>query len=190
MMIPYLERTISFGPNQFAYREKRGARDALAFLVIEWIQQINRRGKVGVYASDVSRAFDRVSTSRIMAKLRAKGVHHRLLALIESWLQPRRAKVVVGGEYSAVFLLVNMLFQGTVLGPTLWNLFFEDSRVPINSVKFIEAVFADDLNAYRMYAGNVRNSTILRHSKECQTRLHAWGSANQVVFDETKESFW
>ena len=34
---PFLERTGAFGYNQFAYREKRGARDALALLVMQWI---------------------------------------------------------------------------------------------------------------------------------------------------------
>ena len=35
---PYLERTIGFGPNQFAYRAKRGARDAIALLMMEWAE--------------------------------------------------------------------------------------------------------------------------------------------------------
>ena len=42
-----------------------------------------------------------------------------------------------------------MVYQGTVLGPTLWNLFFEDARAAINEVFFTEYVFADDLNAFR-----------------------------------------
>ena len=46
LMEPYLERTVGFGPNQFAYRAKRGARDALALLTMEWISQLNRRGKI------------------------------------------------------------------------------------------------------------------------------------------------
>ena len=46
LLEPYLERTVGFGPNQFAYRAKRGARDAIALLTIEWISQINRRGKI------------------------------------------------------------------------------------------------------------------------------------------------
>ena len=132
-------------------------------LTIEWIAQINRRGKVAVYLSDVSGAFDRVDSKRLMAKLRAKGVNTKLLRLIESWLRERRAKVIVGGEFSKEFALLNMVFQGTVLGPSLWNAFFEDARNPINAQRFIEIVFADDLNAYKNYPRKARNSNIFKH---------------------------
>ena len=141
--------TVQFGKNQFAYSKGKGARDALAFLLIEWISTFNARGKVIVYNSDVSGAFDRVSVARLLNKLRNKGFHPRLIALIAPWLEKRRAKIIVGGATSEEIELWNMLFQGTVLGPTLWNLFFEDSRVPITKAKFKEIVFADDLNAYK-----------------------------------------
>ena len=56
MLQPYLENTLSFGENQFAYREKRGARDVLALLMINWLSVLDRRGKVAFYCSDVSGA--------------------------------------------------------------------------------------------------------------------------------------
>ena len=64
LLDPYLERTIAYGENKFAYRKQRGARDALALLVIEWILTLNSRGKVAVYCSDVAGAFDRVKATR------------------------------------------------------------------------------------------------------------------------------
>ena len=64
LMEPFLETTVGDGPNQFAHRKKKGARDALALLTIEWIAQINRRGKIALYSSDVSGAFDRVDSGR------------------------------------------------------------------------------------------------------------------------------
>ena len=57
---PLLERMDAFGGNQFAYRKARGAQDAMAFLVLEWISAFNNREKVVVYCSDVAGAFDRV----------------------------------------------------------------------------------------------------------------------------------
>ena len=64
MLDPYLERSLGYGENQFAYRKKRGCRDALALLVMQWIQVLNARGKVAVYCSDVSGAFNRVRAER------------------------------------------------------------------------------------------------------------------------------
>ena len=85
--------------------------------------------------------------------------------------------------------LWNMIFQGTVIGPMLWNLFFEDSRVPITDAGFREITFADDLNAFKCVARSVRNSTGMRHAKKCQEKLHKWGGANRVTFDSVKENF-
>ena len=44
------------------------------------------------------------------------------------------AQVVVGGAYSVQADLANMVYQGTVWGPPLWNVFFEDARWAINEV--------------------------------------------------------
>ena len=106
---------------------------------MEWILTINSRGKIAVYCSDVAGAFDRVKTRRLVDKMRLKGVHPQLVRLIESWLRQRRANVIVGGEASIEFILRNMIYQGTVLGPILWNVFFEEARV-ISVIK-LESLF-------------------------------------------------
>ena len=84
--------------------------------------------------------------------------------------------------------LSNMVYQGTVSGPILWNLFFEDARLAINECFFIEVVYADDLNAYRIFSSACHNDIIIVSLKSCQQELHAWGAANQVAFDAAKES--
>ena len=50
------------GRTQFAYRPLVGARGALALLVLSWLRELGRCKKIGVFLSDVSGAFDRVST--------------------------------------------------------------------------------------------------------------------------------
>jgi hypothetical protein len=81
-----------------------------------------------------------------------------------------------------------MIFQGTVLGPMLWNCFYADAKVAVRSVDFEEIVFADDLNAMREHSGNASNAEILAGVEKCQSALHEWGKANSVVFDASKES--
>ena len=118
---PHISRTVAFGPNQFAHTKCRGARDALAYLTMSWLLALNRRKKVAVNCADVSGAFDRVRADRLLEKLRCKGVHPTMVALTESWLQQRTAHVVVEGQFSDQMVLKNMVFQGTVLGPSLWT---------------------------------------------------------------------
>ena len=106
-----------------------------------------------------------------------------------SWLEDRIAKVAVGGQFSDEFDLMNQVSQGTVLGPILWNVFFEDSYPPIRESGFTEVTFVDKLNAWKEFSAASRNSTIMKRAKNCQMALHTWGEANQVTFEPTKESF-
>ena len=126
--VPYLNTSGHFGCNQFGYQKERGARDALAFLVLDWIMSINKRRKVGVYCSDVSGAFDKVEKTRMVRKLRATGLHESLIAIFESWLRTRPANVIVSGDKSETIDLANMVFQGTVWGCICLNAFFHDSK--------------------------------------------------------------
>jgi hypothetical protein len=188
MFMPFLILNATFGPNQFAYTLERGARDALAHMALEWIAALAKGRKIGVYCSDVSGAFDRVKVERLAAKLKAKGLHPTIVDAMVSWLRKRTAHVVVGGEKSEGFNLIDMVFQGTVWGPTLWNIFYEDARHAINDIFFKEVVYADDLNAYRVFASTFSNLDVLKSASMCQAELHAWGRANQVAFDPKKES--
>ena len=177
-----------FGPNQFAYSPGKGARDALAVMVLTWLEGFWWHRKFGLYCSDVSGAFDKVDAGRLEGKLRAKGFRQDIRRVITSWLRKRRARVVVGGARSNVMELINQVFQGTVWGPTLWNLFFEDARFALEILEFVAMVFADDLNAYRAFPGDLDNSFIMSEIDYAQEILHRWGAANRVEFDPGKES--
>ena len=187
IFVPVLTKEISIGPNQFAYTKARGSRDALAYLMLTWIQGFKEKARFALYMSDVSGAFDRVFMERMMIKLHARKVPEDILSVLRSWLEARWAEVVVGGYKSLRYMLQNMVFQGTVWGPILWNVFYEDARKAIRACSFTEIVFADDLNAFRKYDAAVNNNIILTDMDSCQKNLHAWGNANCVLFDKGKE---
>ena len=86
---------------------------------------------MGLYCSDVSGAFDRVATDRLLKKLEARGVQGRVLKLLGSWLQERRAVVVVDAQRSSEAVLQNMVCQGTVWEAPLWNTYFCDSQTAV-----------------------------------------------------------
>ena len=131
-------------------------------LTAVWIEAIAAGKKVAIYCSDVSGAFDRVKMERLVAKLHAKKIHPQIIVVLESWLRQRTAHVIVGGKQSDEMTLRNMVFQGTVIGPDLWNLFFEDARLAINEWHYTEVAYADDLNAYRVFNGLSDNTDLLK----------------------------
>ena len=186
--LPFLEKTQAYGPNQFAYRKKRGCRDLLALNLLDWTWNLHNGRKVALYCSDVSGAFDRVDTDRLLEKLQRKGLKGELLAVVRSWLGERTAQVVVDGAFSDEATLKNSVYQGTVWGPPLWNVFFADARVPILQAGFTDAFFADDLNCFKSFDGKCPNKVLSEAMEECQEALHRWGAANKVQFDSSKES--
>ena len=179
---------ISIGPNQFAYLAGCESRDAVAYLMLIWLKGFQEKCRFALYMSDVSGAFDRVSADRLLEKLQARKVPDDLLKVFASWLEARRAEVVVCGKRSLQYCLKDMVFQGTVFGPTLWNVFYGDSKASINACDYIEIVFADDLNAFRKFSHGETDDELFLDMRKFQTGLHEWGRANRVLFDASKES--
>ena len=111
LWIPHVSKSLSMGENQFAYRKERGARGALALLMLTWLDAFRRRKRVGVYCSDVSGAFDRVDCKRMEQKLKARRIPDPMTRILSSWLSKRQAQVVVEGASSECMDLMNMLYQ-------------------------------------------------------------------------------
>ena len=116
----------AFGINQWAFCKRRSARDLSTLLVSKWIYSICRGMKVGFFLSDISAAFDRVFKCYLMSKLYTAGIGDMYLRFLGSYLEARVGRVSVEGVFSELFVLADTVFQGTVLGPTLWNFFFAD----------------------------------------------------------------
>ena len=83
--------------------------------------------------------------------------------------------------------LSNTVFQGTVLGPTLWNTFFADVCTPASSTGGRESIFADDSNVFQVFARTCPIEDIYTSLQTCRARVHDWGRNNRVIFDVTKE---
>ena len=122
----------------------------IAYLVMSWLLAFASNQKIALYCSDVSGAFDRVK-SRLMEKLRSAGLHPKLVRVLDSWLKDRRANVVIGGSMSQPIFMRDMVYQGTVLGPLLWNIFFKDASDALRIAGFSEMSYANNLSGSLEY---------------------------------------
>ena len=82
-----------------------------------------------------------------------------------------------------------MVFQGTVFGPALWNIFFADVHGPAEDTGAKENKFADDLSTMQAYHKHVSNEEIIGDLDACQASVHGWFVRNRVTFDPAKEEF-
>lgn len=70
-----------------------------------------------MYLSDISGAFDKVNRALVIGNLSQLGVRSIFLDFLNAYLL---------GALSEVLVLLDMIFQGTVVGTPLWNNFSVD----------------------------------------------------------------
>ena len=125
----------------------------------------------------------------MIGKLSRLGLPDTFLDFLNSFLLTREGVVTVEGAKSEAMILSDMVFQGTVLGPMLWNSFFGDVAIEVPEGQQIMNLFADDLTAEIYHPQCSNPATVMEELREIQTRTHAWGVRNQVTFDASKEFF-
>ena len=100
-------------------------------------QAIDRGNEVRVIFLDISKAFDKVWHKGLLYKLYLSGISGPLLSWFNSYLQDRKQRVMINGQYSELSNINAGVPQGSVLGPLLF-LFFNDLT---NEVQFCQIRF-------------------------------------------------
>ena len=139
------------------------------------------------YLSDISGAFDKVFKPYLLAKLQRAGVGEIYLKFLDSYLAPRYGQVLVQGSASERFPIDDSVYQGTVLGPPLWNTFFADVNDAARSSGGSEEMFADDLSVFQIFDLDQPTAECEAILNKCKTNVHKWGKTNRVSFDASKE---
>ena len=73
--------------------------------------------------TDLSKAFDCILHDLLIAKLHAYGVEMKSLRFLYSYLNGREQRVKINDKYSSFEEILFGAPQGSVLGPSLFNIF-------------------------------------------------------------------
>ncbi|CAF0704299.1 unnamed protein product [Brachionus calyciflorus] len=112
----------------------------------EGLAAFNRNKKLGAIFIDIEKAFDKVWHSGLLFKLDKMRIPDILGKWLKNYLYKRCFMVRVGGFLSTKKLIENGVPQGSVLGPLLFNLFFNDITEVDSQID--KALFADDISAW------------------------------------------
>ena len=132
--------------NQFGFRKYHSTSHAVNYSVNKIRHSIeNRKHVIGLFI-DLSKAFDTIDHTKLMAKLENYGIRGKCYQLLGSYLDCRQQYTTFLGENSKLFEIIYGVPQGSVLGPLLFLIYINDI---INSTKDGHFVlFADDTNIY------------------------------------------
>ena len=163
-LVNYLE-SIGF----FHYRQDgfRRGHSTIHNLLEFWqflVKLMSTYGAVDVIYADTSAAFDRLSHGKLLDKLfHSCGVYGKPWYWVKSWTTKRRQFVFWNGESSQEFDVSSSCMQGSSLGTTLWNIYFNEvcecietwiEELEIEGCTFF--VYADDVKIlYFPSASNV-----------------------------------
>ncbi|KAL1446530.1 hypothetical protein WDU94_005624 [Cyamophila willieti] len=97
--------------------------------------------------TDVAKAFDRVDSRLLIAKLKSYGIGESFLRWLSDYLCGRTQQVRLGNSLSSSIDVLSGVGQGSHIGPLLFSLFFNDLPDVICHSSIL--MFADDVKLYK-----------------------------------------
>lgn len=151
------------------------------------------QGKTLILALDFTDAFCRITQSSISKELRCRAVPEYLVRWIEAFLTDRTFKAVINGTRSSLRKTEVGVPQGSILGPTLWNLVMDtlltllEAKMPSSAgvgVKLGAGAYADDLT---LCATHHIPATAAKSLEKWSSHVASWAQAEGISIS-TKSS--
>ena len=105
-----------FSPYLCGFRKKHNAQYSLLKMIENWKKQLDNGEKVGVIFMDLSKAFDTINHSLLLAKLKAYGFSNQALSLLQSYLCNRFQRSIINASFSSWNMVITRVPQGSILG--------------------------------------------------------------------------
>lgn len=177
MMVPrLLPGGLTCHPRQFGFTQGRSAIDA-ALSIRKRSQNSEAKYVLGIFL-DISGAFDNAWWPILMLKLKLRGCYSNIYKMLIEYFQNGTVELHLG-QATLSKKLTKGCPQGSVLGPYLWNVGFDDFlTIPVPDNCQITA-YADD--GLLLIESNTR-AQVERKAEACLTLVEEWGKRNKLDF--------
>ena len=179
---------------QSAYRKNHSCETSLVKLVNDILWNMDRQLVTSIVILDLSTAFDTVDHDLLLDVLEARfGITGTARKWYESYLKPRRFRVVVGKEESQPRQLDYSVPQGSIQGAFLFVAYASTLDEIVDSTKLELNGFADDHSVRRAF-----KPSKLDHKDELETiaiieqsmlEIKSWMDQVRLKMNESKTEF-
>ena len=170
-LMEYLFNNNLFAKEQHGFISQRSTLTQLLTCNEMWLQQLEQKKFLDILYIDLAKAFDSVSHSKLLIKLRAYGIDGYLFSWFEQFLCERYQNVRLGDVESDWLPVVSGVPQGSVLGPTLFLLFINDITDIVSFSSLM--IYADDTKMTSVF--DKYSASKLQHDIDRLTQwLNTW----------------
>ena len=150
-------------------------------MIETWKKHLNKGEKKEIILMDLSKAFDTINHSLLLAKLDAYGFSRTSLKLMQSYLCNRQQRISINGSFSDWIELMAGVPQGSILGPLLFNIFLNDIFIFISKCNLCNYA-----NGNTLFSTGKDLNRIRRNLEMELMILHQWFHENHMTLNPGK----
>ena len=174
-IVAHLEANNLMCKAQHGFLKKRSTTTNLMELMGDLVENFNKKASSIVAYVDFKKAFDKVSITKLLHKIKNMGIGGKLLCCLASLLENRSQRVKVAGNLSESKHVSSGVPQGSVLGPVLFLIYINDLPASLPAA-VTPKIFADDFKCY----AKITSSEDLQNFSLAMDRITDWAQCWQL----------
>ena len=149
-ILNYLLSNSLLSSSQFGFLPQRSSCSQLLHCLNKWYNCFFRNEVTSVVYSDIAKAFDTVSHSKLTKVIASYKICPRVIFWLQNFLTDRFQHVIINNSLSKPLRVFSGVPQGSVIGPLLFVMFFNDITTCATSLedKGGISLFADDAKLF------------------------------------------
>ena len=180
-LMSFLDKNSLLSEFQFGFRRGLSTELATTLLLDDIRREVDSGKLVGAVFIDLSKAFDTISHAKLLDKLSRYGINDGELEWFKDYLFSRKAVVSYNNCLSEVHEIYSGVPQGSILGPLLFLVFFNDITDVVNHSKVIK--YADDTV---LYVADKQTQSIQAKLDKDMESIAGWLKENELIINLKK----